>query len=471
MILEIYIDTEELTNNQSLAILDDQGKRWDVEEALVLSSGASEDGSRGQSRPKVVLERWQIQLGEPSKELSKDLSVILPRVYKNSIVLFRSLLAFAKLLPAWRLAPKTSRSRSTPQSPKIKYQIVEASQFRHASKVDPLTVRLLDVSSAKARKVDEVVEHYAFDPIDSPAGPFSIQVTYRLHCDFRIDDSEALLSSHFIGMDEQFFEPSLGRDRGADLLGKQNRARGAEAGSLPQRKRGSIEQPDQSQAYGSMSTFHQVGPAAGSSPLSALRAARDRTSQSPPEALQSKAPPSHRLSHGSRSSLRSSDGPSAIGRRPSVSFMPFKTPSLSASPSQGEQAGSSLPRGSLGRTPALGSLAEARIPPQWPLKALYPPVDPRRFLIRHHHPQAQVHQNLRYQGIAVASVTARRSFQLVAVARLRKTTAVAERVSHLLTLNRALEYSQKVEGAARPRFRLTTIIFQTSSNYSIRRRI
>ncbi|KAL9601490.1 MAG: hypothetical protein Q9179_002859 [Wetmoreana sp. 5 TL-2023] len=362
MIIEIYIDTEELTYNQSLAILDDQGKRWDVEEALASSLGASGDEKGSQGKPEVVLERWQIQLGEPSKELSKDLSMILPRVYKNSIVLFRSLLAFAKLLPAWSLAKKTSKSRSTSPSPKLKYRIIEASQFRRTSKADPLTVRLFNAASANQKKRDEVVEHYPFEPIDSPAGPFSIQVTYRLHCDLRIDDSEALLSSHFVGMDEQFFEPSLGRDRDVNLLEKQSRTRGAEAGSLPQHRREHIEHPDQSQAYGSLSTFHQVGPPAGSSPISALRAARDRASQSPPEASQPKAPPTHRLSQGSRSSLRSSDGPPAVGRRPSVSFMPFKTPSLSASPSQGDQTGTLLPRGSLGRTSALSSLAEARIP-------------------------------------------------------------------------------------------------------------
>ena len=360
MIIEVYIDTEDLTNNQSLAILDDQGRRWDVEEALASRLGSADDGTRGRGTSKLVLERWQIQLGESSRELSKDLSVILPRVYKNSIVLFRSLLAFARLLPTYNLAKRKTKSRSTAQSPKIKYQIFEASRFQQPYNTDPLTVRLFD-PSPRSRRVDEVVQHYAFNPIDSPAGPFSIQVTYRLHCDLRIDDSEALLSSHFIGMDEEYFEPSLGRHRGLEPVEKRNRAQGAEAGSLPKDVRRNTEQPDPSQAYGSLSTFHQVGPATGSSPLSALRAARDRTSQSPPEAAHPKAPPSHRLSHGSRSSLRSSDGPPAVGRRPSVSFMPFKTPSLSASPSQADHAGS-LPRGSLGRTSTLSSLAEARIP-------------------------------------------------------------------------------------------------------------
>ncbi|KAL8936474.1 MAG: hypothetical protein Q9211_004172 [Gyalolechia sp. 1 TL-2023] len=382
MVIEIYIDTEELTNNQSLAIMDDQGKRWDVEEALASSPNAVDAGQHGQSNAEVVLERWQIQLGEPSKELSKDLPVILPRVYKNSIVLFRSLFAFAKLLPAWGLAKKSAKPRSTVQTPKLKYRIVEGSQFARSSKIDPLTTPLFESGPNRGNRSAEVVEHYPFDPIDSPAGPFSIQVTYRLQCDFRIDDSEALLSSHFMGLDEQFFEPSLGRERGIKDFDRRYLNQGAETGSLPQGRRGHVGNLDQGQAYGSMSTFHQVGPPTGSSPLSALRAARQRASESPPDPSQSRPSSGPRLAQASKSSLRSSDGNPAVGRRPSVSFQPFKTSTLSASPSHGQQAGISSPRGSLGRTSALSSLAEARIPsapgPQGTIPARSSPSAPEQ---------------------------------------------------------------------------------------------
>ncbi|KAL8762932.1 MAG: hypothetical protein Q9184_001154 [Pyrenodesmia sp. 2 TL-2023] len=361
MLIEIYLDTEELTNNQSLVILDDQGKRWDVEEALAPSPGASGAGKYVQSKSEVVLERWQIQLGEPSKELSKDLPVILPRVYKNSIVLFRSLLTFAKLLPAWSLAKKSSKSRSTSHIPKLKYRIVEGSQFSRSPRNDPLTTPLLEGASTKSKRIDEVVEHYPFEPIDSPAGPFSIQVSYRLQCDFRIDDSEALLSSHFMGLDEQFFEPSLDRISDFQTSARQPLTQGTETGSLPQSRPGYIGQANQSQAYGSMSTFHQPGPPAGTSPLSALRAASNRASESPPEQPQPRPPPGSRLAQASKSSLRSTDGTTPVGRRPSVTFQPFKTAPLSASPSYGDHRTISSPHGSLNRTSALSSLAEARI--------------------------------------------------------------------------------------------------------------
>ncbi len=353
MIIETFIDTEELTNKQSLVIVDEQGRRKDVEEALN-ESPTSSVGDGGHTRPEVILERWQMQLGDSTTDIDKDLTPLLPRIYKNSIVLFRSLITYAKLLPAWRFGKKLSKPRTLHNSPKLKYRILDGSQIDMSSKFDALTVSLIDAPG-------QVVETFSFDPIESPAGPFSIQVTYRSNCDFRIDDSETLLSSQFMGMDEQFFEPSLGRKDGETRKGKVTTTQAMEAGSLPHRRKDVVDLPAQGQAYGSLSTFHQVGPPAGTSPLSALRAVRDLTTPSPTE-LPPQRPSVNRSSQRSRSSLRSADSGPSVGRRPSVSFMPFKTPSLSASPLQGEPLITSIPRGSIGRSSTLGSLAEARAP-------------------------------------------------------------------------------------------------------------
>ena len=353
MIIETFIDAEDLTNNQTLVLVDENGKRKDVEEALNDSPTSSAGGS-SQTRPEVILERWQIQLGTPSAEIDRDLTLILPRIYKNSIVLFRSLITYAKLLPAWRFGKKLSKPRTLNNTPKLKYRILDGSQIETSPQIDTLSVPLNDAPS-------HAVESFSFDPIESPAGPFSIQVTYRSNCDFRIDDSEALLSSQFIGMDEQFFEPSLGRKDAEIRKARSSNTRGIEVGSLPPRRRDVIDLPAHGQAYGSLSTFHQAGPPASSSPLSALRAARELTTPSPTD-LPPQRPSVPRSSQGSRSSFRSADGAPSVGRRPSVSFMPFKTPSLSASPLQGEPLTASMARGSIGRASALGSLAEARAP-------------------------------------------------------------------------------------------------------------
>jgi len=356
MVIETYIDTKELTSGQSLVIVDDQGKRWDVEDSLRQSIYTNSRGEQQAASTRVVLERWRIQLSKPSKPMPKDLGILLPRIYKNSIVLFRSLYTYAKLLPAWKLK-KVSKPRAAHALPTLKCRITESTHLDHGSGVDKLAIPLFDSRG-------QVIEDYCFGSIDSPAGEFKISVSYRAACDFRIDNSEALLSSHFMGMDEEMFEPSLGHQTSVRGIQKppENTSRPTDIGSLPHTRKGLGQLADQGQAYGSLSSFHNLGPQVGSSPISALRAARDMSEQSPSNSPPLKAPPDHRSVQGSRSSLRSADGIPTMGRRTSVSFMPFKTPSLSASPLQNEPPITSSPRGSVGRTSALSALAEARTP-------------------------------------------------------------------------------------------------------------
>lgn len=353
MIVELYLDIQDLTNDQSMVIIDEQGRRWDVEEALNKSQSSSTGASGQSSRSEVVVERWVVQLGQSPGEIPQDLSTINPRTYKNTVVLLRSLYSFSRLLPAWKIGKRPSKTGSTLKSPKLRYRITQGPQSRQDSKTDRLAIPLL-------KRDDDVLDTYIFDPIDSPAGPFCLQVTYRKQCDFRIDTSEAFLSSRFMGMDDQYFEPSLGRRE--DPNKRRNRPTNEAAGSLPPNRRDSVPPPDQGQAYGSLSTFHQPGPPTSSSPLSALRAARIAGSESPEDTVSRRAPPNSRSAQGSRSSLRSADSGPGFGRRPSVSFMPFKSPSLSASPSQAEQLMTSVPRGSLGKASPLAALAEARAP-------------------------------------------------------------------------------------------------------------
>ena len=356
MIIETFIDTRELSNNQNLVVVDEQGRRWDVKEALNKASPSSAATSDPSGGLELIVERWVVRLGESPGDIRQDLKTVLPHTYKNSVVLFRSLYACARLLPAWRYGKKLFKERSPSRTPKLQFRIFQGPQPLNMSRHDNLSLPLYDSR-------DEVLEKFAFDPIDSPAGALSVAVTYRSHCDFRIDESEAFLSSRFMGMDEDYFEPSLGGKHNTDKQRKAYATRGAiEVGSLPQNKRDDVVRPDQGQAYGSMSTFHQMGPPMGTSPISALRAARAAGSESSEDMAPKKVPPAIRSTQGSRSSLRSADSAPGVGRRPSVSFMPFKSPSLSASPSQAEQSTNSIPRGSLGKNSPLAALAEARAP-------------------------------------------------------------------------------------------------------------
>ncbi|KAB8235215.1 autophagy-related protein 13 [Aspergillus alliaceus] len=319
LIIETYLDTKGLTNNQTLVALDENGKRWDVLEALAASQQAHPVRPPSSSSDDVILERWRVELEETPNKLPADLGSILPTVYKKSIVLFRSLFTYSKFLPAWKFAKRNGRLRANPAL-RIKYRIITGGVNQQWSRPDHLTMPLYESSS-------KVVETYSFGVTESPAGPFSAQVTYRTSCDFRVDDSEALLSSRFMGADDEIFRPSL------PTRVVENKAPHPEIGSLPQERR-TVEDPDPGRAYGSLSTFHQVGPTTSASPISALRAKGESGTSSPsPGSSSRKASTVAKASPVGRAAVLANEGSPGVVRRPSISFQPFKAPPLSASPS------------------------------------------------------------------------------------------------------------------------------------------
>ena len=289
----------------------------------------------------MVLERWIIELGDPSTLAARDLQDPLPNVYKKAVVLFRSLFTMARFLPAWKFYRRIAKQPANHTALKPKYRISTSATL--SARQDPLDFGLYPTA-------DPVSELYQFKASNSPAGPLCVQVKYRLNCEFRIDDAEALLSSHFMGLDEHYFEPSL-RTGG--------RGTNAVPGSLPDNSNQLHEVPDRSQAYGSMSTFHQVGPQAGTSPMTALRANTVDPSSSPLDSPPQRIPPNHRVVQGSKSSLRSTESSPTYQRRTSVSFQPFKAGALASSPATAPQVLTS-PGSSVGRTTSAGLLTHTR---------------------------------------------------------------------------------------------------------------
>ncbi|KAL2829806.1 autophagy-related protein 13-domain-containing protein [Aspergillus cavernicola] len=346
LIIETFLDTTGLTNNQSLVALDENGKRWDVLESLTASQSAQSVKPASSRADDVILERWRVELGDMPGKLPADLGTILPTIYKKSIVLFRSLFTYAKFLPAWKFIKRNGRFRANPAL-RIKYRILSEQSTKDLSKPDHLTIPLYEGNT-------KVVDTYSFGITESPAGPFSVQVTYRTNCDFRVDDSEALLSSQFMGADDEIFQPSL------PSRGVYTKATNMEVGSAPLERK-SAEGPDPSQAYGSLSTFHHVAPT-GASPIATLRAVRDSgaLSPSPPTSSHRKTLTSARASPAGRAAILASEGNPNVARRPSISFQPFKAPPLSASPSLVDPPLGVSPR----TTPARTSLSESiNMPP------------------------------------------------------------------------------------------------------------
>ncbi|XP_044719114.1 autophagy-related protein [Hirsutella rhossiliensis] len=202
MVIEVYLDTSRLKENQSLVILDDDGKRWDVMEQLNAtgsSSGSNSPGPGGKNA-EVILERWRVELKTTidSASPADDFGPILPTVYKKAIVFFRTLFVTTRLLPAWKFASHSAAKSSHPALiPRCRIRTSEPDR----SSPDPLRQSI-------DGRTDPVTE-YMFGDLDVPVGRLSASVTYRNDCTFRIDDSESLLSSRFMGVDENFFKPSL----------------------------------------------------------------------------------------------------------------------------------------------------------------------------------------------------------------------------------------------------------------------
>ncbi|KAF3917759.1 hypothetical protein ABW20_dc0102213 [Dactylellina cionopaga] len=337
LIIETYIDAEELTPNQTLVISDENEKRHNVETTLL----AFRNWRRGNplnSKKEVVLERWRVDLSPPTGEQAPELAV----VYKKSIVLFRSLYSYARLLPSWKLQKRLAKGNKS--SLRICCRIVNG-DTTPIPQPDPLEIALIP-------RETNVINSFQFGAVESPAGTFSVRVDYRRQCDFRVDDSEALLSSHFLNLDEHYFKPSLHQRTGSQPANLVSR----EPGSLPSNNANIALRGDPSMAYGSLTSFHQVPGMTSQSPISALRnlhISGGSSTGSPSEAASIPV----RSAHGSKASLRSESG---VQRRPSVSFMqPFKAPSVSASPTPADQYGHS-PRTSLTRISQTGVAVPAR---------------------------------------------------------------------------------------------------------------
>ncbi|KAL2127435.1 hypothetical protein VTI74DRAFT_9627 [Chaetomium olivicolor] len=344
MIIETYIDASGLSSSQSLVLLDENGKRWDVMEALNYSE-TSDDSPRKRHPQKrkaeVVLERWRVEL-KCLPELEQDeFGPTLPTVYKRSIVFFRSLFLTTRVMPCWKYSQQALAKGIHPAL-EVKCRVLSAEP--EYTTYDPLRLPLHDGR--------DIVTEYVFTDLEVPVGRFYSSVTYRNDCNFRVDDAESLLSSRFIGGDESYFKPSIPkrRDERSDSY--------AEPGSLPSQRQGRGAQGPQ-QTYGSLSTFHGEG-ALGTSPITALRSVRpigsDTSSPSASTSASIEQPdPPHSLpirGAAARPVMRTLE---TTDRRPSVSFQPFKAGSLSGSPRIPDEAPPSSPH-SLTR-PSLAGLS------------------------------------------------------------------------------------------------------------------
>lgn len=351
MIIETYLDASRLSDNQNLVILDDNGKRWDVLEALnssESSAGSDSSGREQRRNTEVVLERWRVELKSIPTDDLDDFGPTLPTIYKRSIVFFRSLYVATRFMPCWKFAQRAKAKGIHPALEIGCRFLVGDAEYPRG---DPLRQPLYNGG--------DVVSDYVFGDLDVPVGRFHTSVTYRNDCNFKVDDSsDSVLNSRYMGVDENFFKPSIpqrGEHRRRDSY--------TESGSLQSHRhaRGTAAEPPL-QTYGSLSTFHGEG-ALGTSPMSALRAVRpigsEASSPSGSVPTASEPEPPHSMPIRGQSISRAYPrNVEATARRPSISFQPFKAGTLSGSPRIGDMEAPPSPH-SLNRG-SLGGISQAR---------------------------------------------------------------------------------------------------------------
>ena len=231
----------------------------------------------------------------------------LPVAYQHGVVLFRTLYTYVGLMPTQKLLRRLAKVKVHANALKICCRIVSGESI---SSRDGLSLPLIEGEG-------QVLDRFSFGNVDTPAGEMHINVSFRQQCDFKVDDSEAALSSQFLNFDERYFQPSLSSHQRIasqpPSLGRQTPAAGNPHNRTEYQQHGSsFPIATESSPVATRAGHHAAGVSLSSSPADQnyLRSVQ-----------------------GSRSSLRSVEN-AGVPRRPSVSFMqPFKSPSLSNSPS------------------------------------------------------------------------------------------------------------------------------------------
>lgn len=169
MIIETYLDLRRVGHNQTVVLRDDARTPWT----------AAKGGGKKQE---VVLERWLVEFDavEPPESGADE----LPLIYKQAIVLVRSLYTFTRLMPAFELAAAPPLA--------VGVRVLDGKQ--------PISSKGR-IGLSKAIVPLAPLEQRHFQPIRTTMGTLKVLVAFRRHCDFGVHDSEELLSTHFSSLD------------------------------------------------------------------------------------------------------------------------------------------------------------------------------------------------------------------------------------------------------------------------------
>ncbi|KAJ1857541.1 autophagy protein 13 [Coemansia sp. RSA 1822] len=204
MFIDVYLDVSGVC--EELQVTDVFGRPWTVDLDL---------GSQRASA--IALESWRLDLAPGPDASHTD----LPRVYKQAIVFFRSLYAFAGLLPSTRLAQQLTNS-STPQLTNSSTPQLSMFVSLRAAAVSRDNTIGLDVALTGT---EQFLESHVFSPVPTPLGVFSMSVQYRRECAFTclgLSDGRALRDSMAAvgALDNTYFTPTLSSRSGSHFSGQ-----------------------------------------------------------------------------------------------------------------------------------------------------------------------------------------------------------------------------------------------------------
>ncbi|RLV90937.1 Autophagy-related protein 13 [Spathaspora sp. JA1] len=182
MIIETYLDLRQLPSNQIVVVLDENNNPWTV-------------GKSGGKKHEIVLERWLIEFDQKTNPGS--IIDELPLIYKQAIILFRSIYGFARLMPGYKLKKKLQSSGSKLV---LGNRILDGNQpisskGRIGLSKSIIPQQMLTTESHMTQKM--------FQPIHTSLGSLKISIAYRNHYEFCLHENEEVLSTHFISIDNE----------------------------------------------------------------------------------------------------------------------------------------------------------------------------------------------------------------------------------------------------------------------------
>ncbi|KAK3813275.1 MAG: autophagy-related protein 13-domain-containing protein [Benniella sp.] len=198
MTVELLLDTSELSSNQILVLMDGDNRKTKVD---ISGSTLGPETPMGQPRTRknIILESWSLTLSNvPPDPIPEP-----PIVYKKSIIFFRSLYAYMRLLPAYHLY---RRLRKQNHPLKIGFRVSRGHNPEESMLRDSEIGMEVPLIEGETRSM---LSEYRFGQVETHIGAFSLKVTYRSNCEFYVEESEAGMGSNFLDMEENYFTPTI----------------------------------------------------------------------------------------------------------------------------------------------------------------------------------------------------------------------------------------------------------------------